>query len=198
MNVAQQLGQPLGSGAKVFEIPGVFDDCMKVVEYLSENFTVALMNSKNAWRILGQESYSYEIAQIFDYDVANLSDTAAGDLIRGFGWNNQLLVQYGGSSTHLNDAMGFNKVTVDVSAGGYDTVSLQDSGGNDTFTGDAGWAEMINDTANYWFRIQGMHKDSPTGPGDSVAISSTKGGTDHDHHVLATIDYLFSKSGPWV
>ncbi len=69
----QQLGQPLGSGAKVIEIPGVFDDCMKVVEYLSENFSVALMNSKNAWRILGQESYSYEIAQAFDYEVGHLA-----------------------------------------------------------------------------------------------------------------------------
>ncbi|MGV8075292.1 MAG: threonine synthase [Syntrophobacteraceae bacterium] len=69
----QQLGQPLGSGAKVIEIPGVFDDCMKVVEHLSENFSVALMNSKNAWRILGQESYSYEIAQTFDYEVGNLA-----------------------------------------------------------------------------------------------------------------------------
>ena len=68
----QQLGQPLGSGARVIEIPGVFDDCMKVVEYLSENYAVALMNSKNAWRILGQESYSYEIAQAFDYDVSDL------------------------------------------------------------------------------------------------------------------------------
>lgn len=69
----QQLGQPLGSGARVIEIPGVFDDCMKVVEYLSENYSVALMNSKNAWRILGQESYSYEIAQTFDYDVSNVT-----------------------------------------------------------------------------------------------------------------------------
>jgi threonine synthase len=69
----QQLGQPLGSGAKVIEIPGVFDDCMKVVEYLADNFAVALMNSKNAWRIRGQESYSYEIAQVFDYEVANLA-----------------------------------------------------------------------------------------------------------------------------
>jgi threonine synthase len=69
----QQLGQPLGSGAKVIEIPGVFDDCMKVVEHLSENYSVALMNSKNAWRILGQESYSYEIAQAFDYDVGGLA-----------------------------------------------------------------------------------------------------------------------------
>lgn len=65
----QQLSQPLGSGAMVFEIPGVFDDCMKVVESLSEQYNVALLNSKNAWRILGQESYSYEIAQEFDYEM---------------------------------------------------------------------------------------------------------------------------------
>jgi threonine synthase len=67
----QQLSQPLGSGADVFEIPGVFDDCMKVVESLSENYHVALLNSKNAWRILGQESYSYEIAQAFEYEMEN-------------------------------------------------------------------------------------------------------------------------------
>ncbi len=72
----QQLGQPLGSGARVIEIPGVFDDCMKVVEYLSENYSVALMNSKNAWRILGQESYSYEVAQSFDYQVGGLAVVA--------------------------------------------------------------------------------------------------------------------------
>jgi threonine synthase len=65
----QQLAQPLGSGAKVLEIPGVFDDCMKVVESLAENYHVALLNSKNSWRILGQETFSYEIAQDFDYYV---------------------------------------------------------------------------------------------------------------------------------
>jgi threonine synthase len=48
---------------------GVFDDCMKVVESLAENYHVALLNSKNSWRILGQESFSYEIAQDFDYEV---------------------------------------------------------------------------------------------------------------------------------
>ena len=67
----QQLSQPLGSGARVFEIPGVFDDCMKVVERLSESYPVALLNSKNAWRILGQESYSYEIAQDCRYEMAD-------------------------------------------------------------------------------------------------------------------------------
>jgi threonine synthase len=68
---AQQLAQPLGAGARVLEIPGVFDDCMKVVEALAENYHVALLNSKNSWRILGQESYSYEIAQDFDYEVGD-------------------------------------------------------------------------------------------------------------------------------
>jgi threonine synthase len=67
----QQLAQPLGSGAKVLEIQGVFDDCMKVVEALADNYHVALLNSKNSWRILGQESFSFEIAQDFDYSVGD-------------------------------------------------------------------------------------------------------------------------------
>jgi len=66
-----QLSQPLGSGARVLEIPGVFDDCMKVVESLAEDYHVALLNSKNSWRILGQESFSFEIAQEFDYEVGD-------------------------------------------------------------------------------------------------------------------------------
>ncbi len=66
----QQLAQPLGSGATVIEVPGVFDDCMKVVEFLADNYRVALLNSKNAWRILGQESYAFETAQWFDWDMS--------------------------------------------------------------------------------------------------------------------------------
>lgn len=65
----QQLSQPLGSGAAVLEVPGVFDDCMKVVEYLADHYPVALLNSKNAWRILGQETYAFEVAQALDYDL---------------------------------------------------------------------------------------------------------------------------------
>ena len=67
----QQLGQPLGSGARVLEIPGVFDDCMKVVETLADDYHVALLNSKNSWRILGQETFSFETAQDFDYEVGD-------------------------------------------------------------------------------------------------------------------------------
>ncbi len=68
----QQLAQPLGSGATVLEVPGVFDDCMKVVEYLAGNYRVALLNSKNSWRILGQESYAYEVAQWRDWNMRGL------------------------------------------------------------------------------------------------------------------------------
>ena len=67
-----QISQPLGSGARVFEIPGVFDDCMKVVEHLADHYHVALLNSKNAWRIQGQESYSFEVAQSFDYELEKI------------------------------------------------------------------------------------------------------------------------------
>ena len=69
----QQLSQPLGSGATVLEVPGVFDDCMRVVEYLADHYRVALLNSKNAWRILGQESYAFECAQWYDWDLAGKS-----------------------------------------------------------------------------------------------------------------------------
>ena len=69
---SQQLSQPLGSGAIVIEIPGVFDDCMKIVEELSENYQVFLLNSKNPVRIMGQKSYSYELAQQMDFNTNNL------------------------------------------------------------------------------------------------------------------------------
>ena len=68
----QQLSQPLGSGATVLEVPGVFDDCMKVVEYLAERYRVALLNSKNSWRILGQESYAFEVAQWRNWNMEGL------------------------------------------------------------------------------------------------------------------------------
>lgn len=68
----QQLSQPLGSGARVIEMPGVFDDCMRVVEELAQDYNVFLLNSKNPVRILGQKSYAYEIAQQLSWDADDL------------------------------------------------------------------------------------------------------------------------------
>jgi len=68
-----QLSQPLGSGAIVIEMPGVFDDCMRIVEELAQDYHVFLLNSKNPVRILGQKSYAYEIAQQLGWDVEDLA-----------------------------------------------------------------------------------------------------------------------------
>jgi threonine synthase len=67
-----QLSQPLGSGALVIEIPGVFDDCMRIVEQLAEEYEVCLLNSKNPIRIQGQKSYSYEVALQLDFQTKDL------------------------------------------------------------------------------------------------------------------------------
>lgn len=69
----QQLSQPLGSGATVIEIPGVFDDCMRIVEQLAETYHVCLLNSKNPIRIMGQKSYAYEVARQLGYQTADLT-----------------------------------------------------------------------------------------------------------------------------
>ncbi|TLN15946.1 threonine synthase, partial [bacterium] len=69
----QQLGQPLGSGATVIEVPGVFDDCMKIVEELAENYDVFLLNSKNPVRISGQKSFAFEVAQQMGWKTADVT-----------------------------------------------------------------------------------------------------------------------------
>ena len=69
----QQLAQPLGSGATVIEVPGVFDDCMRIVEQLAERYQVCLLNSKNPIRIMGQKSYAFEVAQQLGYDTKDLT-----------------------------------------------------------------------------------------------------------------------------
>ena len=63
---------PSGSGATVIEVPGVFDDCMRIVEQLAEDYEVCLLNSKNPIRIQGQKSYAYEVAQQLDFQTENL------------------------------------------------------------------------------------------------------------------------------
>jgi threonine synthase len=69
----QQLSQPLGSGARVLEVPGVFDDCMRLVEQLATEYDVFLLNSKNPVRISGQKSFAFEVAQQLEWDLEGLT-----------------------------------------------------------------------------------------------------------------------------
>jgi threonine synthase len=56
-----KLSQALAHGARLLQIDGNFDDCLKLARDLSELYPVALVNSVNPVRIEGQKTASFEI-----------------------------------------------------------------------------------------------------------------------------------------
>ena len=133
-----QLSQPLGSGATVLELPGVFDDCMKVVESLADTYRVALLNSKNSWRILGQESYAFELAQWYDWDLSgrcvfvpignagNITAIMSGFLkLQDLGIIERLPRIFGVQSHHADPV--YRYYSADASARRYEAVKVRSS-----------------------------------------------------------------------
>ena len=58
-----KLSQAQIHGAQVFQVKGNFDQALEVVQELSENPKVTLVNSINPNRLLGQETAAYEIIE---------------------------------------------------------------------------------------------------------------------------------------
>jgi threonine synthase len=56
-----KLSQALAHGARLLQIDGNFDDCLKLARDLSELYPVALVNSVNPVRIEGQKTAAFEI-----------------------------------------------------------------------------------------------------------------------------------------
>jgi len=56
-----KLAQAVIYGAKVIQIDGNFDDCLKIARELSENYPITLVNSINPARMQGQKTASFEI-----------------------------------------------------------------------------------------------------------------------------------------
>ncbi len=56
-----KLAQALAYGARTIAIDGDFDDCLKLVRQISENYPVALVNSLNPYRLQGQKTAAFEI-----------------------------------------------------------------------------------------------------------------------------------------
>jgi threonine synthase len=56
-----KLGQALVHGAKILQVAGNFDDCLRLARDLAENYPVALVNSVNPARLAGQKSAAFEI-----------------------------------------------------------------------------------------------------------------------------------------
>ena len=58
-----KLAQALDYGAKVVEIEGNFDACMNAIRELAEDSSVYLVNSINPFRIEGQKTVAFELAE---------------------------------------------------------------------------------------------------------------------------------------
>src|SRR5258705_9367130 len=81
-----QLVQPLANGALVLSLGTDFDGCMRVVQEITEDQTIYLVNSMNSLRIEGQKTVGIEIAQQFAWQAGarlilprgNLGNDASG------------------------------------------------------------------------------------------------------------------------
>jgi len=56
-----KLAQAIVHGARLLQVDGNFDDCLRVARALSDEYPVALVNSVNPDRIEGQKTVSFEI-----------------------------------------------------------------------------------------------------------------------------------------
>ena len=59
-----KLGQALIYGAEVIAIQGNFDDALKAVRQLSQDYPVTLVNSVNPYRLEGQKTAAFEIVDV--------------------------------------------------------------------------------------------------------------------------------------
>ncbi|MDZ4673149.1 MAG: threonine synthase [Gemmatimonadota bacterium] len=80
-----KLAQAVAYGARVLQVAGDFDDCLRVAEELGQRHGVYLVNSINPYRIEGQKTIVLEMLQQLDWDppewivvpAGNLGNTAA-------------------------------------------------------------------------------------------------------------------------
>lgn len=75
-----KLAQALDYGAKVLEIEGNFDTCMRVVQELAEQSSLYLVNSINPFRIEGQKTVAFELAEQLDWRVPDHLVVPGGNL----------------------------------------------------------------------------------------------------------------------
>lgn len=58
-----KLAQAVMYGAEIVEIDGNFDDALKMVQRISKNYPVTLVNSVNPYRLEGQKTAAFEIIE---------------------------------------------------------------------------------------------------------------------------------------
>ena len=75
-----KLAQALDYGAKVLEIEGNFDTCMNVIRELAEDESMYLVNSINPFRIEGQKTVAFELAEQLEWRVPDHLVVPGGNL----------------------------------------------------------------------------------------------------------------------
>jgi len=84
---AGKLAQALMHGARVVALRGNFDEALKLVRELVERHPIALVNSVNEFRLEGQKTASFEIAEQVEIDALCIPVGNAGNVTaywRGF------------------------------------------------------------------------------------------------------------------
>src|SRR3954467_12759316 len=56
-----KMSQALAHGARLLQVEGNFDECLRLARELSESYPVALVNSVNPHRIEGQKTAAFEV-----------------------------------------------------------------------------------------------------------------------------------------
>ena len=75
-----KLAQALDYGAKVLEIEGNFDVCMRVIKELAEQSSLYLVNSINPFRIEGQKTVAFELAEQLGWNAPDHLVVPGGNL----------------------------------------------------------------------------------------------------------------------
>ena len=75
-----KLAQALDYGAEVRKIEGNFDDCMRAIRELSDSGDAYLVNSINPFRIEGQKTVAFELAEQLDWRMPDHLVVPGGNL----------------------------------------------------------------------------------------------------------------------
>ncbi len=75
-----KLAQTLAYGARVVQLKGNFDDAMRLIQEACKRLGIYLLNSVNPWRIEGQKTIAFELAQQLGWRTPDWVALPAGNL----------------------------------------------------------------------------------------------------------------------
>jgi threonine synthase len=75
-----KLSQAMAYGSKVVQVPGSFDDAMRIVQEASAELGLYLLNSINPWRVEGQKTIIFELLHQRGWESPDWIVVPAGNL----------------------------------------------------------------------------------------------------------------------